>query len=345
MGLAGPVRTDEQPRRPSLPVRLLVVAAWVCSVPLLLLAGGLATLAVWPQLQRSTLLALAASFAGYGVLAATVVGLLLLAVVLAGRRRRAALVGLVLAVALALAPVSPQLTALVAPPETEGPRLTVVALNLLHGRAEPAALVRAARGADVLALTEVTPQSLQTLLGTELGRGFPHRVGDGAEGSIGTVVLSRHPLEEVAALRLTFEQRLVRVDVPDLGPVAVLAAHPVHPLVAGSARWEQEHRRLVELTALAGGAPVVVAGDLNAVDQHLVMHAWREAGYSDAAHTAAAGWVRIWPADRSHPALIGIDHVLSDASLRATGLRVFDAPGSDHHGLRVELAATRGASR
>lgn len=313
---------------------------WLVCLPLLAAGAGAAVLSAWPALQRTGPLALAASFAPLGAVCAVAAAVLLLVLVVLGRPRRLAGAGLLLSLALVVPPVAPAVPPLLAGPQPVGEhRLTVVSLNMLSGQADPESIARAAAGADVLVLVEVLPDALEAVLATDVGTDFPHRGGAAQDGYSGTLVLSRHPVETVEVLDLSFQQRLVRLDVPGIGPVHLLAAHPINPL-AGTGIWEREHRQLLELATGVGRGPVVVAGDLNAVDQHVVMQAWRQAGFTDVAHSAGAGWVRTWPADRRFPPVIGIDHVLTGPGLTGVELSTFWVPGTDHLGLRAVLAPT-----
>lgn len=332
--------------------------------PLLLVAGGLALLSAVPDLQRWGPFAVLASFGPVGVLAAGASALLLTALLLTGlltgrgrqesraggrvprpralhpRQARPAL-GLVLALASLLVLLAPSLSvpaALSARGAGAEGRLRVVALNMLSGQADVADLTNAAAGADVVVLSEVTPAAQQRVLASDLAQQLPYTGGEGAGGFVGTTVLSRYPMETVTVLELSFQQRLVRVEVPELGAVHVLAVHPVNPL-GGSQRWEDEHQQLIELAGTVEG-PLVVAGDFNAVDQHLVMHRWRAAGLVDAAHSSGSGWLRTWPADSPALPLLGIDHVLTTCDLRGTGVSTFRASGSDHLGIRAVLELT-----
>ncbi len=64
------------------------------------------------------------------------------------------------------------------------------------------------------------------------------------------------------------------------------------------------------MAAASEGWPVVVAGDFNAVREHLpVRRLVRPDGLVDAAEASGAGWLPTYRADRWYPPLIQIDHV------------------------------------
>ena len=84
----------------------------------------------------------------------------------------------------------------------------------------------------------------------------------------------------------------------------------------------------------------MVPGDFNAVDEHGPLRQLRRLGLRSATDLAGAGWVPTYPAGRTIPPLLPIDHVLVNDRLTATGLRAFTVPGTDHRGLMATLAGT-----
>ncbi len=96
------------------------------------------------------------------------------------------------------------------------------------------------------------------------------------------------------------------------------------------------------LAARDRSVDTVVAGDFNAVDDHLTMRALYDDGWRSAANLAGVGFVRTWPANRRIPPMIGIDHVLVDGRLTATAFSTFEVPGTDHLGVRAVIAGTGG---
>jgi len=114
------------------------------------------------------------------------------------------------------------------------------------------------------------------------------------------------------------------------GEVLLRAAHPLAPLYAPT--W---HAELGDLTRWAVGArrtqdlPVVLAGDLNASEDHPAFRRLTEV-LTDAHRERGEGWVRSWPLGASFlPPFCQIDHVL------VHGLGVVEAgrvvlPGTDH---------------
>lgn len=217
--------------------------------------------------------------------------------------------------------------------------LTVVSVNVA-GTADPGAAARAATGADVAIFVEAHRGWVDTLPRSFRAE-FPYQApADGADtGDADTIVFSRHPLASAEALPPSnFEQWSAVVRTPQLGPVRVVAVHPCNPYCRPGL-WIQDAATLRGwLAAHRDAMPMIVAGDFNAVDDHLTMRQLYADGFRSAADLAGAGFVRTWPADRAVPPLIGIDHVLVTPSLTATGFGTFRVPGTDHLGVRAVIA-------
>lgn len=160
--------------------------------------------------------------------------------------------------------------------------------------------------------------------------------------SCGTAVYARVPAEEVAdspvpAVRLEMEG----------GPVVLVPADVPGPQ-DGVAAWEQEIAALGEAAAgqVAAGWPVVVAGDFNAVREHLPFRRLVDgglvgggpavggtagAGLVNAAESAGGGWMPTYRADRSPwPPVIEIDHVLVSRGVEVGAIETVRVGGHAH---------------
>lgn len=222
-------------------------------------------------------------------------------------------------------------------PVTSG-TLTVVSLNVA-GTADPAAAARAAAGADVAVFVEAHRGWVGTLPRSFRAE-FPYLApaDDSDDRDADTVVFSRHPLVSATALPPSnYQQWSAVVRTPQLGPVRVVAAHPCNPYCRPGL-WIQDAAQLRGWLAAHRDTPTIVAGDFNAVDDHLTMRELYADGFLSAADLAGAGFVRTWPADRWFPPLIGIDHVLVTPDLTATAFGTFRVPGTDHLGVRAVIA-------
>jgi endonuclease/exonuclease/phosphatase (EEP) superfamily protein YafD len=217
---------------------------------------------------------------------------------------------------------------------------TLLSQNLYAGRADPTALVAQAQQADVVVLLEATPDSLRALQAAGLSRRLPYAVGAPQQGVSNTAIYSRFPLTDARLVGGTlFQQYVATVRLPDLGPVRLIAAHACNPYCGGG-HWANDH---VILRATADAyltQPLVMAGDLNAVDDHGPLQALRRDGLESATDIAGAGWLPTYPANKVLPPLLPIDHVLLNDKLTATSIHTIKVPGTDHLGLVATIAGT-----
>ena len=277
-------------RRVVWPVVLLGVLAALPALALLVVR-------VVPELQVVSVLgwtralALVSSFIGYGVIGWVVDSGCLLIATLRARRRR--VLALVTAVAVAglglqLSWIAPSFVADRRAPT--GPSFTVMSLNMYMGAADPRKVAERAQQADIVVLLEITPAAAGSLRAVGLDDRFPYRVGDGREGISGSAVYSRYPIRALTELRTSYQQWVTVVDVPEVGPVTVIAAHPCNPF-CGAAKWQRESEQVREQAVLHMDGPTVVAGDFNAVDDHLPM----PSSYVTPGTPAPATWPgRVW---------------------------------------------------
>lgn len=311
------------------------MAAWLGAL------GGavLVLLYVMPELQSaSRLVAMASAFIPYGVVlwAVALVGFL------AGHTGRGRLLAVVALIALLLQiawarPYWPH-----GGVRAEGAGLRVLSSNLLYGRADPdsaAAAIRSA-DADVVVLLEVSERFLQAPAVAAALASYPHRVGRaasaGVQNAAPTMVLSRTPLAEMAQVPSGFDQYVVRVSVGST-PVTLVAAHPLN-MVGGGARWEREGLILRDAVRPYLGDPLVIAGDLNAVPEHLTLRRLFDEGLTLAAQEAGAGWQPTFAGElHDVPPLIAIDHVLVNERVTATSYRTIRVKGTDHHAVVTDL--------
>jgi len=285
--------------------------------------------------------ALLASFIAYGVIGYAF-ALLCLVVALVRARRRLALgicaTVVALLTALHLAWLGPLFV-----PDHRVPRtspFTVLSLNMYVGSADPADVAEAARQADIVILVEVTPGALRALEGRAWDQRFRYSVGGTQKGVGGTAVYSRFPLSQARLIGPTeFQQWALVVDVPGLGSVRLVAVHPCNPYCGGG-RWRSDHQLINDAVAQDRNAPIIVAGDFNAVPDHGPMQQLRRMGLRGVDDVAGAGWLPTFPANRRIPPLLPIDHVLVNDRLTATSARTVAVDGTDHLGLITTLAGT-----
>lgn len=324
--------------------RIIVALAWAAAlVGVVLIALGAA-----PHLQlldRST--AMAAAFIPYGVLVwAFVSGVVLTSRRAAIRALSLVTVGLLVLQVLWTRPYWPHDS----PAVLDGnDGLTVMTLNTYYGWADAGELVAEAERArpDVVVLGEITTPGLADLDAAGWTEIFPYTVGQPGRAweSDGLMVFARQPLRRLDSPELSDPAEMVEVDGP-AGPVAILAVHVANPWLRFR-EWRSDHESLQSFVANHAGAPLLVAGDLNAVREHEPMGRLRALGLEDAAEQSGAGWLPTYPAQRLHgalsglpyPSLIAIDHVLSGPGLVTTHAEAFRVGGTDHQGLVVRIAA------
>lgn len=285
--------------------------------------------------------ALVASFVAYGIIAYAGALLCLLVALLRARRRRglAVAAGLVALLTIGhLAWLGPLFVPDRRPSTTRS--FTLLTLNVHAGTADPGAVARIAARADVVVLVETTAAFQRDLAAVGLDERFPHAVGDPREEGSDTAVFSRFRLGRGTLVGpSSFAEWSVPMEVPDVGLVRLIAVHPCNPYCGGG-RWYAEHERLWGVVAEQGEGPLVVAGDFNAVDGHGPMQRLHRLGLRSAADLTGAGWRPTYPAGRSVPPLLPIDHVLVNSVLTVTALTVVTVPGTDHRGLLATVAGT-----
>ena len=316
-------------------------AAWV----------GIATLAFFPGVYAVILRvfpptedveALTASFIPYGVVFSTVsLGCFLVALIRARQRTVLGVVSTITA-ALLLWQLSWQAPFFVADdrPMTTDP-ITVLSLNLRAGQADRSELAAVAADADIVVLVEVTPWALQGLRNGPMAARFPYIVPSEQTVSNGSAIFSRYPLSDVRLLPPTsWQMRSAVADVPQIGDLTVVAAHPCNPF-CGNGKWVREHAVLERFLPTLGSGPVIVAGDFNAIDDHAPMRRLYADGYESATDVAGAGWLPTYPSNSSIPPLLPIDHILLNDKLTASSVSSFAVAGTDHRGLRAVVGGTR----
>jgi endonuclease/exonuclease/phosphatase (EEP) superfamily protein YafD len=284
-------------------------------------------------LERGWFLLCAVSFTPYAAL----VAVLPVALALATRQWAAAAVAGAALVALA-GTVLPR--AVGRPEHGDGPVLRVLTANLMHGAADPDALVALVRerGVELLALQEYTPEVARKLRAAGLHELLPHGRADPAPRGRGSALLSRYRME--ARLRVNpggHGSTAGTLDVPGSGPVEAESVHPASLYRPGTVvRWR---------TGLAGLPPAgrvgpvrLLLGDFNATLDQAALRRLIRTGYRDAAAVVGRGLVPTWPYAAYGPIpRLTLDRVLADRRVRVRAVAVHPLPGSDHRAVYAEL--------
>ncbi|MGV9634220.1 endonuclease/exonuclease/phosphatase family protein [Nocardia rhamnosiphila] len=228
--------------------------------------------------------------------------------------------------------------------DDQGRTVTVMQANLLFDGADPRALVDEvrARQVEILTVDELTPAAVAALGRAGLDEALPHRHLSPGRTAAGTGIWSSHPLSDTVEYDgFVLNQLSATVAIPEVGPVAVYAFHPVPP-VYGTRVWADELSRLRAILERApADRPVLVGGDFNATYDHAQYRALSSGRFADAAVQAGAGHLVTYPADKRWPPLVGIDHILT-AGGRAVAVETVGLPGADHRALVARIQLSRG---
>lgn len=224
---------------------------------------------------------------------------------------------------------------------TGADRVRVLALNLEFGEADAAQVVDVVRRerVDVLAAVELTPDAVERLRAAGLETVLPHADLLAEPGASGSGLWSRHPLTPRDPVQGTqFRTPRAEVALPS-GPVVVTAAHPSPPTSPDLAVADL---RLLCAAVLGVGGPQIVAGDFNATRDVAPFRALLGAGLADAADEVGlfgGAWPGLtWPADRSFPPVMRLDHVLvTPSAFGVEAVRTVTVEGTDHRGVLAVL--------
>ncbi|WP_062429813.1 endonuclease/exonuclease/phosphatase family protein [Herbidospora daliensis] len=222
-----------------------------------------------------------------------------------------------------------------------GPRLRVLAVNLLAGGAPAEEVVRLVRSvrADVVAFQELSPDAVEAMERAGLDALLPNRVTEARRGTRGSGIYSRFPVERVGLHDFGgFGQLVGRLDVEGVA-VEMVSVHPCAPYVARlHACWGEG----LDALSQTGGAARLLIGDFNATLDHARVRALLDAGYRDAAEVTGNGLQTTWPAlPRDFYGLpipsVTIDHVLADSRTAIHAFSVHTLPNTDHKAVFAEL--------
>lgn len=316
----------------------MVVAA------IFMLAGAaLWALDAFPTLQAtSRQTALVSSFTPYGIVAWMIAALILL-LAARGTGRLVSLVafaGMFVHAGILL----PYFETSYQAPAGTPPTVKLIMLNLHYGHGDLDQLWAqvAAEKPDLVVLTEFTEQSASVLTDPRWQALLPYHLGstgrsssrDQFGDSSGTQVLSRTPITLLAQASGT-ENANLAIQVSSGGhEFTLIAAHPINAVRGGLDGWLNEGAILTDFVAAQSSHPLVVAGDLNSVPEHLTIH---NLVAHTGLHQTTQGWQPSYPADRMVP-LITIDQVLASDQFSTVRVARFRVANTDHLGSVVELA-------
>ncbi|MGE2836588.1 endonuclease/exonuclease/phosphatase family protein [Mycobacterium sp. SMC-4] len=233
----------------------------------------------------------------------------------------------------------------VAPPD-EGVEIRVLSANLRKGQADVHSVADLARSsADVITLSELTPEWVRQFYAAGMREVFPHSVLLPTPEAGGIGIWSRYPVDVVTPLK---GQSTVaaRVRVPDLpNGVVVAAVHVINPLTFYGKAFDEWQigiagvkTRMTELAENAGGDAVIVAGDFNSTPDMPQFRNLLSGDFVSAVSQSGSGWTPTFPSARWSPPLIAIDHILLRHA-RATSVEAVAIRRSDHRALLATVVA------
>ncbi|MGW4232820.1 endonuclease/exonuclease/phosphatase family protein [Streptomyces sp. NPDC004980] len=167
---------------------------------------------------------------------------------------------------------------------------------------------------------------------------YPYREVVRLDGSLGSALLSRHPLRAAEPVDgvMAMPGAVATVAGKD---IRLQLAHPLPPVPGRVDGWRTELGRIRDFAAGAKERPVLLAGDFNASQDHAAFRAVLDAGaLHDSARIAGLSRTYSWPADRATPLRTQIDHVLVSDDFSVRSARFLDLRGTDHRALLVSLA-------
>ncbi|MFE4464920.1 endonuclease/exonuclease/phosphatase family protein [Oerskovia sp. NPDC056781] len=323
--MSAPVLTEE---RPPSRARRAGAVAWTVVLSSCLVGVGALTLARALGFDGVTPLAQLVSLTPWVALAALVVLLLSLS------RRRWVLsaVAAVLVVVHAVWLVPFFVPGPGIEPGTDG-TLRVMATNALYGRADARAVVEAVREEEVelLSVVELTDGFETALVAAGIEDVLPYAWTrtHPTEGAAGSGLWSATPLTDPRdGVASRFHQPSAVVGV-DGTSVRVTAVHP-HPPTPGAVDLWTDDLALLRDAAHADPTPQILLGDFNATSDHSAFRDLLGDRFADATRLAGHGLNLSWPADRRHPPLVDLDHVVVDAGMRVDDVGPVAIPGTDH---------------
>lgn len=215
--------------------------------------------------------------------------------------------------------------------------IRVLTANLGKGAADPQALIAVARDrADLVVVQELTPESANGLIGLESE--FRYQSVEARESAAGAGIWSRYPIIDPrrdSQYMLGILSATLRVPGA-ASDTSVLALHVVGPWPQPIDDWRREMAELPDTLRaaadIADPGAVIVAGDFNATIDMRPFRQLLEGGFRHAGEQSGAGLTPTFPADRTVPPVIGIDHILTYNST-ASDVQTVRIPGSDHLGL------------
>jgi endonuclease/exonuclease/phosphatase (EEP) superfamily protein YafD len=219
--------------------------------------------------------------------------------------------------------------------------IRVLSSNLRKGRADASSFVELAKAnADVITVSELTPEEVRRFSQAGIERVFPYSVLTPAPDAGGIGLYSRFPVAASPPAKHRGTVAAARLQVPGVRFDPLVASVHVMSPVAHDANsfggWRigitATKAKLDDFAEAAGPAAVIVAGDFNSTPDMRQFRDLLTNGYRDAVEQTGAGFAPTFPSRTWHPPFITIDHVLTRQAA-ATSIRTVYIRGSDHRAL------------
>lgn len=218
--------------------------------------------------------------------------------------------------------------------------LQFVSLNAQYGRADVGELMdQVADTTTVVTIQEINAEMQAALREAGFEDEFPHQAGHPREDAGGTMIYSRVPLTVLDEHEEVFLNLAVELEMD--GQTYVVAAVHLAPPTLGTHIWERDARQVAATLEphIMGRWPTVVVGDFNAVDGHVTLERFFDAGLMrmgsqiNLDRSSLATFQPSWPVGRTLPPFAQIDHAFFTGTTSFAEPRYFEISGTDHKGL------------
>lgn len=222
------------------------------------------------------------------------------------------------------------------PAEATGPSVKVLLFNVYYynKRLDEAARIVRDLNPDIVILHEVIPRVRPDL--DAMADAFPYRVESWLERPADALILSRFPLEDLAAELLIPKHRrplgAAKLTIGDR-TLTLFAAHlSLPPLLEGRGSQMAEMKEIAEtVNALTG--PRLLVGDFNAATWGAVVTHARTFAALDVLTGPSGTWPSFLPRDLGIP----IDHMLVSQDMTFVSRTLITMAGSDHRAILAEI--------
>ena len=221
------------------------------------------------------------------------------------------------------------------------PQLRLLVTNV-YGRnqqAQKVAKLLLKADADVILIQEYTPY-IHTYFSSILGKTYKHRYLEARRTFWGQAIYSKYPLNNVSVTTAPLggpQSPQMRAEVT-LGKDKIVLYNIHLHWQLSTAAYLQRHA-LVEDWLKKEKMPSIAAGDFNFGIQSPQHSVFSDMGWIDALDVLGWGLKNTWPRNISKlyfPPL-RLDHVYMSPEVRATDMKIFDIPGSDHAAILVDI--------